>query len=121
MDRRQNTEARAAMGSANVKSSVPRVWLVTGCSSGLGRQLVMAILARGDKVIPTVRRLSDLEYIYSMDGVTDKFYPLELDVTMPERELLAKVREAITHMGRIDVLVNNAGFVISGVWEEIRY
>jgi NAD(P)-dependent dehydrogenase (short-subunit alcohol dehydrogenase family) len=98
-----------------------RVWLVTGCSSGLGRELVNAILNRGDKAIATVRRLSDLEYVYAIPGVADRFHPVELDVTMPERELAARVREAIAQMGRIDVLVNNAGFVMSGVWEEIRY
>ncbi|KIV99685.1 uncharacterized protein PV09_08676 [Verruconis gallopava] len=107
------------MGNLDFASSSPRVWLVTGCSSGIGRELVTAILSRGDKVIPTVRRLSDLEYVNAIPGATDRLYPLELDVTMPELELSAKVRNAIAHMGRIDVLVNNAGFVMSGVWEEI--
>jgi NADP-dependent 3-hydroxy acid dehydrogenase YdfG len=110
------------MGNTNGVASVPgRVWLVTGCSSGFGRELVTAILSRGDRVIATARKRSDLEYVKTMPGSTDKFYPLELDVTMPERELFAKVREAIERVGRIDVLVNNAGFVMSGVWEEIGY
>ncbi|EKG17498.1 Short-chain dehydrogenase/reductase SDR [Macrophomina phaseolina MS6] len=107
------------MDGADAISSIPRVWLVTGCSSGLGRELVIAILARGDKVIPTARSLSDLDYIHAINGVADRYHPLELDVTMPELELLVKVRKAVAHMGRIDVLVNNAGFVMSGVWEEI--
>ncbi|KAF1817467.1 NAD(P)-binding protein [Eremomyces bilateralis CBS 781.70] len=99
--------------------STSKVWLVTGCSSGLGRELVTAILGRGDKVIPTARKLSDLEYMYSLDGAADNVHPIELDVTMPERELYIKIRGAVGHLGHIDVLVNNAGFVFSGVWEEV--
>jgi NAD(P)-dependent dehydrogenase (short-subunit alcohol dehydrogenase family) len=109
------------MDEDNAVSSVPRIWLVTGCSSGLGRELVRSILVRGDKVIATARSLADLDYIHAMDGVADRCHHLELDVTMPERELAVRVRKAVAHMGRIDVLVNNAGFVMSGVWEETRY
>jgi NAD(P)-dependent dehydrogenase (short-subunit alcohol dehydrogenase family) len=44
-----------------------------------------------------------------------------LDVTAPYDEICAKINNAIEHFGRIDVLVNNTGFVVSGVWEELRY
>ena len=98
-----------------------RVWLVTGCSSGLGRHLACAILARGDRVIATARRLSDLHYVSSQEGGKDRAHCITLDVTAPYDEICAKINHAIEHFGRIDVLVNNAGFVVSGVWEELRY
>jgi NAD(P)-dependent dehydrogenase (short-subunit alcohol dehydrogenase family) len=97
-----------------------KVWLVTGCSSGLGRQLVSAILARGDKVIATARRISDLDYISSIDGSKERALSITLDVTEPYDQLSKSIDKAIKHFGYISVLVNNAGFVVSGVWEELR-
>jgi NAD(P)-dependent dehydrogenase (short-subunit alcohol dehydrogenase family) len=94
---------------------------VTGCSSGLGRHLVSAILARGDKVIATARRISDLDYMYSIDGGKERALGITLDVTEPYDKLKEKLDKAIERFGSIDILVNNAGFLISGVWEEIRY
>ena len=99
-------------------SETPRslVWLITGCSSGFGRELVLAASARGDRVIATARRIQDLAYC---DGASN-VKALELDVTAPQDHLDAKVREAVGLFGGIDVLVNNAGYVLSGVWEELR-
>jgi NADP-dependent 3-hydroxy acid dehydrogenase YdfG len=94
----------------------PKVWLVTGCSTGLGKCLVSAILARGDKVIATARKLSALEELNGLDHVKI----LSLDVTSPQSVLDSKVREACSLFGRVDVLVNNAGYVESGVWEELE-
>lgn len=98
--------------------SSPRslVWLITGCSSGLGRQLVLAASACGDKVIATTRRLADLDYCNTMSNVQ----PLEIDVTSSQSQLDAKVAQAIEIFGSIDVLVNNAGYVLSGVLEELQ-
>lgn len=98
-----------------------RVWLVTGCSSGLGRHLAIEILARGDKIIATARRISDLDFISSLDGGKERALCITLDVTEPYNQLREKIDKAIGHFGSIDVLVNNAGFVVSGVWEELRY
>ncbi|KAF4970047.1 hypothetical protein FSARC_2865 [Fusarium sarcochroum] len=95
----------------------PKVWLVTGCSSGLGRCLVSAILERGDKVIATARQLSAIEELQYLDEVKI----LSLDVTSSQSILETKVQEAIALFGRIDVLVNNAGYVESGVWEELSH
>lgn len=99
--------------------STVKVWLVTGCSSGLGRELVLAILARGDKVIATARRLSDLDYIKSIDGAEKRVLVVQLDVTQSFNQLQGKVDEAIGHFGSIDVLCTNASFIDSGVWEEL--
>lgn len=97
-----------------------RVWLVTGCSSGLGRTLVTAILARGDKVIATARRIADLDYVQELPGAQQRALTVTLDVTDSFERLHSAVDQAVAHFGAVDVLVNNAGFVVSGVWEELR-
>jgi NAD(P)-dependent dehydrogenase (short-subunit alcohol dehydrogenase family) len=93
-----------------------RTWLVTGCSAGLGREFVSAIVARGDRVIATARNLTSLDEFSGQDSVKS----LQLDVTASQRELDDKVSEAVSFFGEIDVLVNNAGYVGSGVWEEVK-
>lgn len=60
--------------------------------------------------------MQDLDYCEAIGGVK----ALELDVTCSQADLAAKVREAIQLFGGLDVLVNNAGYVLSGVWEELR-
>jgi NAD(P)-dependent dehydrogenase (short-subunit alcohol dehydrogenase family) len=97
------------------------VWLVTGCSSGLGRELALAILGRGDKVIATARHVSDLDYIDQVKGSKDQVHKLVLDVSEPFDQLRKMIDAAVTLFGTIDVLVNNAGFLHCAVWEEIRY
>jgi NAD(P)-dependent dehydrogenase (short-subunit alcohol dehydrogenase family) len=90
-----------------------RVWLVTGASSGFGRAIADAALARGDSVVATARRpeaLSDLEG-------HERAHVVELDVTDPAARAAA-VAEAIDRFGRIDVLVNNAGRTQVGAVEE---
>ncbi|KAH6975141.1 hypothetical protein BKA56DRAFT_633874 [Ilyonectria sp. MPI-CAGE-AT-0026] len=105
------------MESTRDESRGAKVWLVTGCSSGFGECLVPAILARGDKVIATARQVSDLEYLRDVKNVE----AIQLDVTAPNEVLCSKVEEAVAKFGTIDVLVNNAGYVLSGVWEELSY
>lgn len=78
------------------------------------------ILSRGDKVIATARHVSDLDYIRDIEGA-DRALPIRLDVTESFDQLESQVRRAIDHFGRVDVLVNNAGYVATGVWEEVRY
>lgn len=98
------------------------VWFVTGCSTGFGREIARAALARGGRVVATARdagRVADLA-----DGVGDRLLALELDVTDAGR-IGAAVEEAVTRFGRVDVLVNNAGYgyqssVEEGVEDEIR-
>ncbi|CAL1706818.1 unnamed protein product [Somion occarium] len=91
------------------------VWLITGTSSGLGRDLALAALKRGDKVIATGRarslaKLSDLK-----EQGADV---LELDATSSLETLQQIAKDAVAIHGRIDVLVNNAGYIEIGTLEE---
>jgi NAD(P)-dependent dehydrogenase (short-subunit alcohol dehydrogenase family) len=87
-------------------------WLITGCSSGFGRDIAAAALARGDNVVATARRpdaLADL-------GAT---LTLPLDVTKPD-QIEAAVAATVERFGGIDVLVNNAGIGSVGAVELIE-
>ena len=93
-----------------------QVWFVTGASRGLGRSVVEHALAAGHRVVGTARRVEAL----SEWGRTypDRFLALPLDVTDSARANGA-VAEAISTFGRLDVVVNNAGFADSASVEEI--
>src|SRR5258706_10578314 len=83
------------------------VWLITGSSRGLGRALAEAVLAAGHKLVATARdpkQLSDL-----VERHRDQVRAVALDVT-DERAAAAAVQSAVDAFGRIDVLVNNAGY-----------
>lgn len=93
-----------------------RVWFVTGCSTGLGRALTEVLLARGEIVAATARkpeRLKDLTERYG-----DRILVLPMDVTQVS-EVQAAVEQTIAAFGRIDVLVNNAGYGVFGAVEEV--
>ncbi|PBK59326.1 NAD-P-binding protein [Armillaria solidipes] len=93
------------------------VWIITGTSSGIGRELAFAALRRGDKVIATGRKRSfdKLEELQKAGANT-----LELDVTASPTELAQCATKAIGIHGRIDVLVNNAGaYLTCGAAEEL--
>ncbi|EED16544.1 hydroxybutyrate dehydrogenase, putative [Talaromyces stipitatus ATCC 10500] len=93
----------------------PRVWLITGCSSGFGEQFVRQNIARGDKVIATGRNAATkLAHLKDTGAAI-----LDLDVTISEAEIFSKINEAHQIYGRIDVLVNNAGYIESGAVEDI--
>lgn len=93
-----------------------QVWLITGTSSGLGYELVKAVLNRGDKVIATARNLDRISTLKDLGAAV-----LQLDVTASQEELNTKAEEAVAIYGRVDVLVNNAGYVQFGSVEESRY
>lgn len=94
-------------------SSAERVWLITGCSTGFGRELVRQILDRGQRVVATARTPSALdEFASHPQAVIAK-----LDVTVPE-QVNAVVRNTQARFGRIDVLVNNAGYGYLAAIEE---
>ncbi|AKF80340.1 short-chain dehydrogenase [Myxococcus fulvus 124B02] len=84
-----------------------QVWFITGSSRGLGRALTLAVLAAGHRVIATARNPESLADLVREHGARIK--PVALDVTQPEQAERA-VREAVEAFGRIDVLVNNAGY-----------
>jgi NAD(P)-dependent dehydrogenase (short-subunit alcohol dehydrogenase family) len=90
-----------------------RVWMITGSSSGFGRAIADAVLARGDRLVATARRAEALADL----AEHERAHVVALDVTDPAgRE--AAIAEAIERFGRIDVLVNNAGRTQVGAVEE---
>lgn len=97
-------------------TNTPRTWLITGVSSGFGRSLAQAVLARGERVIGTVRQAPQVvEFMMQAPG---RSFAVRLDMTDSEavtRELGAAIERA----GGIDVLVNNAGYGITGAVEEV--
>ncbi|CAA7268728.1 unnamed protein product [Cyclocybe aegerita] len=95
--------------------SAPLVWLITGASSGLGRQVALEALNRGDKVIATARPTSVAKLADLKDQGADV---LELDVTAPLEVLHEVAKKAAAIHGRIDALVNTAGYILIGPMEE---
>ncbi|MFY2834672.1 SDR family NAD(P)-dependent oxidoreductase [Achromobacter xylosoxidans] len=93
-----------------------RTWFVTGASRGMGAEIVRAALRQGDKVAATGRSLTTLREVYA-DVPPDSIALLELDVSS-ESQAQAAVEMAQRRFGRIDVLVNNAGFCLLGRFEE---
>ena len=95
--------------------TAPRTWFITGCSTGFGRDLAIAVLARGDRVAVTARKPDTLRDL--VQGRSGQAVALALDVTDRE-QAEAAVRDAETALGPIDVLVNNAGIGYFGAIEE---
>lgn len=93
-----------------------RTWLVTGASSGIGRKLTEMLLARGDRVAATLRRMGALDHLQAQYG--DSLWLASLDVTDPVR-VRAVVDLAFGELGRIDVIVSNAGYGLFGAAEEV--
>jgi len=91
-----------------------KVWFITGSSRGLGRSLTEAVLATGDRVAATARNPQQLSEL--VKKYPDQILPIQLDVTRYEQVGKA-VADAVARFGRIDVLVNNAGFGITGAAE----
>jgi NAD(P)-dependent dehydrogenase (short-subunit alcohol dehydrogenase family) len=81
-------------------------WLITGCSTGFGRELARAVVARGYRAVVTARKPAQVEDIVAGHG--ERTLALGLDVTDPEQVTVA-VQRGEEHFGGIDVLVNNAG------------
>jgi NAD(P)-dependent dehydrogenase (short-subunit alcohol dehydrogenase family) len=118
--------ATAGVGPETKDVSMPDtqnpVWFISGCSTGFGRALAEAVIARGWPVVATARdaaRVADLA-----QGHEASVLALALDVTKP-RDIEAATQAALEKFGRIDVLVNNAGYgyqstVEEGIESEIR-
>lgn len=92
-----------------------KVWFVTGTSSGFGRHIVEQAIARGDRVVATARDPGALAELAAR--APERVLALRLDVSQPS-EIESAVQAADERFGRIDVLVNNAGFSIVGAVEE---
>jgi len=93
-----------------------KVWFITGTSRGFGREWTIAALERGDKVAATARDTPTLDDLVARFG--DALLPLALDVTDRDADFAA-VAAAHRHFGRLDVVVNNAGYGQFGFVEEL--
>ncbi|PPQ72175.1 hypothetical protein CVT26_006894 [Gymnopilus dilepis] len=96
------------------------VWLITGTSSGIGLSLARAALSRGDKVLATARSKSINAPVMQelKEFGKENVMLLELDVTSGLDVLKEVAKKAVGVWGRVDVVVNNAGYVLSGMLEE---
>ena len=92
-----------------------KVWFITGASRGFGRIWTEAALKRGDKVAATARNTASIADFSGRFG--DAVLPLALDVTNAE-QVRQTVQEAHAHFGRLDIVVNNAGYSLVGTVEE---
>lgn len=109
--RNENSGAQTASTSA----TPGKVWFITGSSRGFGRIWANAALERGDKVAATARNLASIADLKKKHGAN--VLTLELDVTKPHQVTKA-VEQAHAHFGRIDVVMNNAGYSLVGTIEE---
>ncbi len=93
-----------------------KTWFITGSSRGFGREWAIAALDRGDRVVATARDIATLRDLSEKYG--DLVYPLALDVT--DRAAVNEVvQSAIARFGRLDVVINNAGYGQFGMVEEL--
>ena len=93
-----------------------KVWFITGSSKGFGHIWAEAALARGDRVAATARNTDTVKDL--VDAYGDNVLPIALDVT-DKAAVDAAVNRAHDHFGRLDVVVNNAGFGLFGTVEEV--
>src|SRR5918996_4560549 len=94
-----------------------RVWLVTGSSSGFGLHIAQAALDRGERLVATARRPESLDDLVA--SAPDRVLAVGLDVTRTD-QIDSAVAAALERFGRIDVLVNNAGYGSVGAVEELE-
>ncbi len=88
-----------------------RVWFVTGTSTGLGKAILERVLAAGERVAATSRNAAGLASL--QERYPDQLLPLTLDLTNQE-DVVETLNRVVKHFGRIDVVVNNAGYAIFG-------
>lgn len=96
--------------------STKKVWFVTGASKGLGLTLVKKLLAEGNSVAATSRNVSELQKVISLEN--SDFLPLEVDL-INEDSVSKAISKTIEKFGKIDVVVNNAGYGQLGTLEEL--
>jgi NAD(P)-dependent dehydrogenase (short-subunit alcohol dehydrogenase family) len=110
-------QSQVEMNDFPRSSTFKRVWFITESSSGLGRALTEAVLARGERAVVTARAPESLRYF--IEHYPAQALILELDVTRRD-QVRSAVGQAIERFGRIDVLVNNEGFSAALVEEMAR-
>jgi NAD(P)-dependent dehydrogenase (short-subunit alcohol dehydrogenase family) len=93
----------------------PQVFFITGTSTGFGYHYVEKCLKEGDKVVATARNSSSLSF---PTATKDNFLAVDCDVTK-QPSIDAAFAKALAHFGRIDVVVNNAGYGLSGEFESL--
>lgn len=94
-----------------------KVWFVTGANSGIGSGIVTAALRAGDRVVATGRSLDKLRAAFA-EQEGDALALVQLDVT-DAAQASAAIQAAVAHFGRIDVVVNNAGYCVLGNFEDL--
>jgi len=111
---------------------MPRVFFITGTSTGFGNTLVQEVLDRGDIAVATARKPESLKFNGTNEEVSSStlpssfepyqpvqnFLPVKLDVTKSS-DIESAFKSALDKFGRVDVVVNNAGYGLSGVFEEL--
>jgi NAD(P)-dependent dehydrogenase (short-subunit alcohol dehydrogenase family) len=110
----QKLQFSSTSTQGTVMSLSPKVWFITGASRGFGMEIAHDALARGDKVVATARRPEAVE---ATIGRHDNLLAVSLDVN-DDAQVAAATEAAITRFGRIDVLLNNAGYGLLGAVEE---
>jgi NAD(P)-dependent dehydrogenase (short-subunit alcohol dehydrogenase family) len=93
-----------------------KVWFITGASKGMGLEAAKAVLKNGDKVAATSRNINEL--INQIGVQNTSFLPLEVDITN-DNEVKKAIQTVINAFGKIDVVLNNAGYYLVGSIEEI--
>lgn len=94
----------------------PKVWFITGTSRGFGRIWTEEALARGDRVVVTARDTTSLQPLVDLYG--NYILPVRLDVR-DQAAVIQAVRDSRQYFGRLDVVVNNAGYGLFGMVEEV--
>ncbi len=104
------------MSNTTTNNDQSRVWMITGCSTGLGRALALAVLERGERAVVTARDAEKVREI--VDQFPERALAVALDVNDPE-SVRGAVKSAMERFGAINVLVNNAGYGLFGAVEEV--
>jgi NAD(P)-dependent dehydrogenase (short-subunit alcohol dehydrogenase family) len=92
-----------------------KVWYITGASKGMGLAIAKQLLSKGHKVAATSRSISALHQLAVFE---DQFLPLEVDLKS-EASVAESIKETVDRFGRLDVVVNNAGYGLGGALEEL--
>ncbi|KAJ5130445.1 uncharacterized protein N7515_006484 [Penicillium bovifimosum] len=95
---------------------MPRIWFITGCSSGFGRELAITAAKNGDTVVATSRDPSKLEALASLGVIAKK-----LNVQGSDAEVKAVIDDVLSTIGPIDILVNSVGYILEGGIEECSH